>query len=102
MADKKEEFNQQSMDAEVWAEEFMRLFGKSLSQIDEGLMLSWFANAIMAGYDEARRRHENPASKRVEELERENYLLIAVPGQMAMVDKINELCQEVSKLKEEK
>jgi len=42
-------------DAKIWAEEFMKLFGKSLSQIDEGLMLSWFANAIMAGYDKAKR-----------------------------------------------
>ncbi len=70
-------FNPQSMDAQVWAKEFMRLFGKSLSQIDEGLMISWFANAIMAGFDEANRRHDKkakPAEKGIEELELKSLL----------------------------
>ena len=34
-------------DAVVWAKEFCRLFPDA----DEGLMLGWFANAIMAGVD---------------------------------------------------
>ena len=42
-------------DAAVWASEFMRLFGQRLNEIDEGLMIGWFANAIMAGYDHAAR-----------------------------------------------
>ena len=41
----------QTMDAAIWAEEFVRLHGG-----DEGLMLSWFANAIMCGYDHAKRQ----------------------------------------------
>lgn len=41
-----------TMDAQVWAAEFKRLFPES----DESLMLSWFANAIMRGYDTARQR----------------------------------------------
>jgi len=36
-------------DASKWAAEFVRMHGG-----DEGLMLSWFANAIMAGYDRGR------------------------------------------------
>ena len=36
--------------ADVWAAEFVRLHGG-----DEGLMLSWFANAIEAGRDAGRR-----------------------------------------------
>lgn len=32
-----------------WAEEFMRIYGKS--KITTNLMHSWFANAIMTGYD---------------------------------------------------
>lgn len=34
-------------DAAVWAKEFCRLFPDA----DEGLMISWFANAIMTGVD---------------------------------------------------
>ncbi|KKM03543.1 hypothetical protein LCGC14_1773390 [marine sediment metagenome] len=43
----------QTMDASAWAEEFVRLHGG-----DEGLMLSWFANAIMCGYDHASREND--------------------------------------------
>ena len=39
-----------TMDASVWAAEFVGHFGG-----DEGLMLGWFANAIMCGYDHAKR-----------------------------------------------
>ena len=38
-------------DAVVWAEEFMLNFSDRLEDIDEGLMIAWFANAIMAGID---------------------------------------------------
>lgn len=37
-----------SMDASVWAQSFTARFGG-----DEGLMLTWFANAIMTGHDNA-------------------------------------------------
>jgi hypothetical protein len=41
-------------DAQVWAQEFMERFGKTLGDkparvIDEGLMIGWFANAIECG-----------------------------------------------------
>jgi len=36
-----------TMDASIWAKEFCKLN----PEVDEGVMLSWFANAIMAGYD---------------------------------------------------
>jgi hypothetical protein len=35
-------------DAMVWAEEFIRLFGDRRDEIDEGLMVAWFANAMAA------------------------------------------------------
>lgn len=38
-------------DAVVWAKEFMRIFGDRRDDIDEGLMISWFANAIMMKED---------------------------------------------------
>jgi hypothetical protein len=63
--DKSEEkFNPQSMDAIIWAKEFMRILHQRLPKIeidwvvDEDLMRGWFANAIMAGYDEAKRRNQ--------------------------------------------
>jgi len=54
-------FNPQSFDSRVWAKEFMGLYNKNIMKrnhlwIDEGLMVGWFANAIMAGFDEAHRR----------------------------------------------
>jgi hypothetical protein len=33
-------------DAAVWAREFMKEFGGRRQDIDEGLMIGWFANAI--------------------------------------------------------
>lgn len=50
-------FNLQSMDARDWATEWLRVI-KDHPDIptDEGTMIGWFANAIMAGYDEAQRR----------------------------------------------
>jgi hypothetical protein len=48
----------QSMDGRFWAEEFVKLHGG-----DAALMHTWFANAIMAGYDEAQRRHEPDAQR---------------------------------------
>jgi len=42
-----------TVDAEVWADDFMRCV-MDRAQISKGLMLGWFAKAIMAGYDEAK------------------------------------------------
>lgn len=41
-----------SFDARDWAEAFCKLN----PQMDEGLMLSWFASALMRGFDEGRSR----------------------------------------------
>lgn len=41
-----------TMDARVWAAEFI----KHHPDADEGDMIGWFANAIMAGYDTAQQR----------------------------------------------
>jgi hypothetical protein len=37
-----------TMDAQAWAAEFMRITGGT---VDEQTMISWFANAIMCGWD---------------------------------------------------
>lgn len=42
-------------DADKWAKEFMRIWGDRRDELDLDLMRSWFANAIMAGYDHAKR-----------------------------------------------
>ena len=55
-----------SIDALVWAQKFME-YKKRMrwthADIDESLMTTWFANAIMAGYDEATRRSMNDRHK---------------------------------------
>lgn len=57
-----------TMDARVWAKEFMRLHKKYGWEVDEEMMLGWFANAIMCGYDHYRWRAEE--RKRDEEAEK--------------------------------
>jgi hypothetical protein len=43
-------------DAMVWVKEWMRITKENPSiPTDEDTMLGWFANAIMAGYDTAKR-----------------------------------------------
>lgn len=41
-----------SFDAQDWAEAFMKSWGHRLDKIDTVLMIGWFANALMRGYDE--------------------------------------------------
>ena len=51
----------ESTDATQWAEEFVRLKNMhewTLEQIDEGLMVAWFANCLFAQEVESRRRFE--------------------------------------------
>ena len=43
-----------TIDANIWAREFCKRF----PSMDEGTMIGWFANAIMAGFDEAQKRAE--------------------------------------------
>lgn len=40
-----------TMDAKVWAEKFNAV---APVQLDDGFLIAWFANAIMAGYDQGR------------------------------------------------
>lgn len=42
-----------NFNAREWAEAFMSTFPDVWPVVDEGTMLAWFANAIMAGYDTA-------------------------------------------------
>lgn len=41
-----------SFDAQDWAKEFCRIAKAKGHDLDEGWMVSWFANALMRGYDE--------------------------------------------------
>lgn len=43
----------QTLDAQLWAKEFMRIWSKRWAEVDEALMIAWFANAIMRGFDES-------------------------------------------------
>lgn len=46
-----------TMDAQVWAKEFLRINSERLAHLDESDMIGWFANAIMCGWDHAHWRH---------------------------------------------
>jgi hypothetical protein len=48
-------FPRGNTDALVWAEYFMELFGDRRDEIDTGLMIGWFANAIETGRMEGQR-----------------------------------------------
>ena len=43
-----------SFDAVDWAEAFMKTWGDRRHEIDRDLMIGWFANALMRGYDHPR------------------------------------------------
>ncbi len=50
----------QSFDARAWAKEWLRTIEKHPGvPTDEGTMITWFANAIMAGHDEIQRRNRD-------------------------------------------
>ena len=53
--DNKKEINLTvEFDALIWVDEWLKTIEKNPSiPTDEGTMLAWFANAIMAGYDHA-------------------------------------------------
>ena len=61
-----------TIDASVWASEFVKVHGG-----DEDLMIAWFANAIMAGYDEGQRRIK--AEESGAELTREAVMSVPAP-----------------------
>ena len=51
----------QTFDAQIWAKEFIKRSSKDSDiAIDEGCMISWFANAIMVGYDKSKRGESQP------------------------------------------
>lgn len=52
-----------TMDAQVWTQEWLKTVAdKPDIATDEGTMIAWFANAIMAGYDTAQhQRATNPS-----------------------------------------
>jgi hypothetical protein len=47
-------------DAKKWADEFERLFP---GVVDPELMLGWFANAIMTGYDKAKNEGDDDGTE---------------------------------------
>jgi hypothetical protein len=52
-----------SFDARDWAEAFCKIAKKHGHDIDEDWMITWFANALMRGYDEyASRTNKNKST----------------------------------------
>lgn len=48
------------MNAEIWTDEFMKIMhGRIVGEdLDWGIVMAWFSNAIMAGYDHHRWKNE--------------------------------------------
>ena len=56
-----------TMDAQVWARKWLEITAdKPEVATDEGAMIGWFANAIMAGYDTAMLRSNTRVKPRRE------------------------------------
>lgn len=53
-------------DGRDWATQFMEKFGQRKEDIDESLMIAWFSNALMHGYDVAMARSQNYTADKVE------------------------------------
>jgi hypothetical protein len=50
----------QTTDARIWAKEWLKTIKKHPEiPKDEGTMIGWFANSLMAGYDSAMRKNNN-------------------------------------------
>ena len=55
-----------TFDAAIWTEEWLKTIEEKPGiSTDEGAMISWFANAIMAGYDYAYREMKGEEVKSV-------------------------------------
>ena len=60
-----------TMDAKVWTDEFMATKARlGDEEFDHAMMLAWFANAIMAGFDEANRRAQRALDAEREKVKR--------------------------------
>lgn len=56
-----------SFDARDWAEAFCKIAKGLGHDIDEGWMVTWFANALMRGFDEHAARADTARNARVKE-----------------------------------
>ena len=83
--------------AKVWAEEFVRSVKiKPEIATDEGTMLGWFANAIMAGYDKANQEKAGSIEKvGVEEVKQYS----ATTDDQTHEDRTRELCRNVAEIR---
>lgn len=58
------------MNASKWADEFMRIVIGGKIEIDQGLMIGWFANIAMCGYDTCAANKNTEIKKLREALEK--------------------------------
>jgi len=72
------------MDAQKWAKEFMRIWAGRWAEVDEALMISWFANAIMRGFDEGGRRQKETDREELDALRQAIGMLTTLHPTMVM------------------
>lgn len=94
-----------NMDAQVWAKEFCSINKAS----DESAMLSWFACAIMTGFDEANRRNDKSIKALEEQLAKDQNTIKSLTAQndkkqetinqqRKMFDRRQDLSKQLNKL----
>lgn len=76
-----------TVNAQIWTREFCQTFRELYPgvDIDEGWILSWFANSIMAGYDEGCRR----TAKEVIEMHRSELIMEAKIYAQHEIERLN-------------
>lgn len=69
-----------TMDARIWADEFNRvLVSKGEQPYDPGWLIGWFANAIMCGYDHAKKKDAETRAEAVKIVEAMEDGLLSCP-----------------------
>ena len=87
----------QTIDAKLWADEFMATKQRlGDAEFDHAMMLGWFANAIMRGYDEGKRLGAADAQATIAALQARVKELERVRGELDHAKKMEAVQKEVA------
>jgi len=79
-----------TMDAKVWTDEFKATKDRlGDEEFDHAMMLAWFANAFMAGFDEANRRAKRALDALQAQLADRDAMILQMGEQAAVLAKEN-------------
>lgn len=88
-----------NVDARVWAREWLRTIEQNPQvPTDHDTMVTWFSNAIMAGYDDAMRKVQNDAiddARRLRWLLDNGYAIVPDRGAASFAEKVFDDREEI-------